>query len=48
LLGRASTVISFKEYAGGLKFVLEDHPRIKPFTVDLPSNPVTMDMFIEA
>lgn len=48
LLGRASTVISFKEYTGGLKFVLEDHPSIKPFTIDLPSNPVTMDMFIEA
>ena len=48
LLGRASTVISFKEYTGGLKFVLEDHPRVKPFTIDLPSNPVTMDRFIEA
>ncbi|UCE57961.1 MAG: hypothetical protein JSW19_01865 [Candidatus Bathyarchaeota archaeon] len=48
LFGRTGIVISFKECAGGLKFVLEDHPSIKPFTIDLPSNPGTMDMFIEA
>lgn len=48
LLGRASTVIRFKESRGGFKFVLEDHPTIKPFTIDFPSNAVTMDMFVEA
>ena len=48
LLARASTVIRFKESSGGLKFVLEEHPSVKPSTVDFPSNSVTMDMFMEA
>ncbi len=48
LFGRASTVLGFKESKGGFKFALEDHPNIKPFTVDFPSNAVTMDMFVEA
>lgn len=47
LLGRASTVIRFKESKGGFKFTLEDHPSIKPFTIDFPSNTVTIDMFME-
>jgi len=48
LLARASTVIRFKESRGGFKFVLEEHPSIKPSTIDFPSNSVTMDMFMEA
>jgi len=48
LFGRANTVIGLKESRGALKFVLELHPNIKPFTVDFPSNAVTMDMFMEA
>jgi hypothetical protein len=48
LLARASTVIRFKESRGGFKFVLEDHPSIKPSTIAFPSNSVTMDMFMEA
>ncbi|UCF59052.1 MAG: hypothetical protein JSV15_01125 [Candidatus Bathyarchaeota archaeon] len=48
LFGRANTVIGLKESQGALKFVLELHPSIKPFTVDFPSNAVTMDMFMEA
>jgi hypothetical protein len=48
LLGRASTVIRFKESRGGFKFTLEDHANIKPFAVDFPSNGVTIDMFAEA
>jgi len=47
LFGRASTVIGLKESGGVLKFVLEDHPNIKPFTIDFPTNAVTMDMFME-
>jgi hypothetical protein len=47
LLARASTVIRFKESRGGFKFVLEDHPSIKPSTIDFPSNSVTMDVFTE-
>jgi len=48
LLGRASTVMRLKESRGVLKFFLEDHPSVKPFAIDLPSNAVTMDMFMEA
>jgi len=48
LLGRATTVIRFKESKGGFKFALEDHPNIKPFVADFPSNAVTIDMFAEA
>jgi len=40
LLARANTVVRFKESRGGFKFVVEDHPRIKPSTVDFPSNEV--------
>jgi len=48
LLSRANTVVKFKGSKAGFKFALEDHPDIKPFTVDFPSNAVTMDMFVEA
>jgi hypothetical protein len=48
LLSSANTVIKFKGSKAGFKFALEDHPNIKPFTVDFPSNAVTMDMFVEA
>ena len=48
LLGRASTVIRFKESGCGFKFVLEEHPTINPSTIDFRSNSVTMDMFTEA
>ena len=48
LLGRASAVIRLKESRGALKFILENHPSIRPFAIDFPSNAVTMDMFMEA
>jgi hypothetical protein len=48
LYGRASTVVGVKESRGVLKFVLESHPKIEPFTIDFPSNAVTIDMFMEA
>ena len=47
LVGRATTLIKLKELRGVLKFVLEDHPSLKPFTIDFPSNAVTIDMFVE-
>jgi len=48
LLARANTVIRFKKSRGGLNFVLEEHPSIKPSTIDFSSNSVTIDMFMEA
>jgi hypothetical protein len=48
LLGRARVLLGVKRSRGSLKLALEKHPSIKPFTVDFPSNAVTMDMFMEA
>jgi hypothetical protein len=47
LLARANIVIRFRESRGGFKFVLEEHPSVKPSTIHFPSNSVTMDMFME-
>lgn len=44
---RANAVAGVKKTRGVLKFVLEKHPSIEPFTMDFPSNAVTMDMFME-
>jgi hypothetical protein len=48
LFGRANAVIKLVESRSTLKFILSRHPSIKPFTIDFPSNAVTMDMFMEA
>lgn len=48
LMGRARTVITLKETKASLKFSLEKHRRVKPFSVEFPSNGVTIDMFMEA
>ncbi len=47
LFGRATTLIKLKELRGVLKFVLESHPSLEPFSIDFPSNAVTIDMFME-
>lgn len=48
LYGQADTVVGLKESRGVLKFVLESHPSVEPFSIDFPSNAVTIDMFMEA
>jgi len=48
LFGRASTVIGVKEFKGRLQFILESHPILKPFTVDILPNTVTLEKFVEA
>jgi hypothetical protein len=48
LLARANAVIRFQKSRAAFKVVLENRPSIKPSTIDLSSNSVTMDMFIEA
>lgn len=47
LFGRATTLIKIEELRGVLKFVLGNHPSLKPFTIGFPSNAVTIDMFME-
>ena len=48
LFGRASTVIRVKELKGRLQFALESHPLLKPFTIDILPNAVTLEKFVEA
>ena len=47
LYGNANMVMGVRESKGAPKFILENHPKILPFTIDLPSNTVTMDTFLE-
>lgn len=51
LFGRATTLIKLKvklkEFRGVFKFVLEDHPNLKLFAIDFPSNAVTINIFME-
>lgn len=47
LFGRTTTLIKLKELRGVLKFVLENHPSLEPFSIDFPSKAVTIDMFME-
>ncbi len=48
LLERANTVIGFRKSRGVLRFAVERHPSLMSLVVDLPSNLVTMDRFVEA
>jgi len=47
LYGNANMVMGVRESNGVTKFVLENHPKLLPFTMNFPSNIVTMDMFTE-
>jgi len=47
LYGNATMVMGVRESKGASKFVLENHPKILPFTINLPSNTITMDTFLE-
>ncbi|UCC33306.1 MAG: hypothetical protein JSW53_05940 [Candidatus Bathyarchaeota archaeon] len=47
LFGRAGAVMRFKESTRDLRFTLEEHQNIKSFSIDVLSNAVTMDMFME-
>ncbi len=45
LFGRAGTVIKVAESKGRLQFTLESHPLLKPFTIDIVQNAVTLEKF---
>ena len=47
LFGRSNTIIKFKRKGKILTFILEDHPHIKPFTMDFPTDYTTLTDFIE-
>jgi len=47
LYGRASVVLGLKQSRGALRFSLERHPEIKPFSVELSGNDVCLTDFME-
>lgn len=48
LFGRANTAIKVHELRGRMQFSLENHPFLKPFTIDILPNAVTLERFVEA
>lgn len=47
LFGRAKVIAKFERQGNVLRFVLQDHPRIKPFSIDFPSEDVTLTNYME-
>jgi len=47
LYGRASVILGLKQSRGALRFSLERHPRIKPFSVEISGNDVCLTDFME-
>lgn len=47
LFGRSSVLVKFEKRGKTLSFVLQDHPRLKPFRVDFPSDNVPLTSFME-
>jgi len=48
LFGRAGTVIKVNESKSKLQFTVESHALLKPFTIDILPNAVTLERFVEA
>jgi len=48
LFGRAGIVMKVRDSKGRLQFALERHPFLKPFTIDVLPNAVTLERFVEA
>jgi len=48
LFGRAGTVIRMAESKDRLQFTLERHSLLKSFTMDILSDAVTLEKFVEA
>ena len=47
LFGRSNVLVRFERRGKTLSFVLQDHPRLKPFHVDFPSGDVPLTSFME-
>lgn len=48
LFGRAGTVVRVSESKDGLQFTLESHPFLKPFSIDIRRDAVTLEKRVEA
>jgi len=48
LFGRSNVIVKFERRGGKiLSFVLQDHPRIKPFSIDFPTDDVPLTNYVE-
>jgi len=47
LFGRSNVIVKFERKGKVLSFVLQDHPHIKPFSIDFPSDDVTLTKYME-
>jgi hypothetical protein len=47
LFGRSNVIVKFERKGKALSFVLQDHPRIKKFSIDFPSDEVSLTNFME-
>jgi hypothetical protein len=47
LFGRSNVIVKFKRRGSVLRFVLQDHPRIKPFSIDFQSEDVQLTNYME-
>ena len=47
LFGRCNVLVRLGIKHGSLTFTLQDHPRVKPFTVELPKANLTLTKFME-
>lgn len=47
LFGRSNVLVRLKRKGKILSFVLEDHPRVKPFSIDFPTDDVQLTAFME-
>jgi hypothetical protein len=47
LFGRSNIIVKFERRGSVLRFVLQDHPRIKPFSIDFQSKDVQLTNYME-
>jgi len=47
LFGKSNVLVRFKKTGTALSFVLEDHPRVKQFTIDFPTDYAPLTAFME-
>jgi hypothetical protein len=47
LFGRSNVVVKFERRSGALRFVLQKHPQIKPFSIDFPTDDVALTNYME-
>lgn len=47
LFGRSNVIVKFERRGKALSFVLQDHPRVKPFSIDFQTDEVPLTNYME-